>query len=540
MNDEKKMSLKEFIWMGFNYTVGVGFIGNLAIFSNIVDNKGNINVQSTGLHIFWIFGLLGFIASICALAFAKLSTIHKSDNNGGTYLYARTAFGRFTGLMVAFIQYVMLPFIIAYQIWGLLKTFLLTDLSGLDWGFDKIPNLGNWSSLVLDVLGIIIYFAFALVIFGGMKWFKKMANYSSAVKWATSFVLILAGIVMAFMNGSSNYQMWNHSYNESIHGLSFNAFSKAFVSCFFFFSGFESFATAGKNIKDPEKNLAKGIMITMLVSSIFYIVIMAIFFAAVNPKQGFSQNMTTGLWNMQPISQIKWLSVLGVVIMFISQIALRANTSVQNALYGGTMLQPMAVEGFISEKYNKLNKDNIPVKASLLNIYVILLVSFIWLIIPDIIYGFQKPGTKLIFNVAQLTEASSAIIISLYIISVLALIKTAILKYIKLRIWEWISFIFALILLVVLFFYHYYALFDVIVKYANKNSNIELEDLIGAIVELLFVIISLTFAIIWYFTYYNKKLKQRLSTTQGRKLQEQLDAEFVLINTQKPYIRTKK
>ncbi|MDP4041278.1 APC family permease [Mycoplasma mycoides] len=540
MNDEKKMSLKEFIWMGFNYTVGVGFIGNLAIFSNIVDNKGNINVQSTGLHIFWIFGLLGFIASICALAFAKLSTIYKSDNNGGTYLYARTAFGRFTGLMVAFIQYVMLPFIIAYQIWGLLKTFLLTDLSGLDWGFDKIPNLGNWSSLVLDVLGIIIYFAFALVIFGGMKWFKKMANYSSAVKWATSFVLILAGIVMAFMNGSSNYQMWNHSYNESIHGLSFNAFSKAFVSCFFFFSGFESFATAGKNIKEPEKNLAKGIMITMLVSSIFYIVIMAIFFAAVNPKQGFSQNMTTGLWNMHPIIQIKWLSVLGVVIMFISQIALRANTSVQNALYGGTMLQPMAVEGFISEKYNKLNKDNIPVKASLLNIYVILLVSFIWLIIPDIIYGFQKPGTKLIFNVAQLTEASSAIIISLYIISVLALIKTAILKYIKLRIWEWISFSFALILLVVLFFYHYYALFDVIVKYANKNSNIELEDLIGAIVELLFVIISLTFAIIWYFTYYNKKLKQRLSTTQGRKLQEQLDAEFVLINTQKPYIRTKK
>ncbi|WP_235282724.1 amino acid permease [Mycoplasma capricolum] len=126
--DEKKMSLKEFIWMGFNYTVGIGFIGNLAIFSNIkIQNQ--INQNSTGLHIFWIFALLGLVASICALAFAKLSTIHKSDNNGGTYLYARTAFGRFIGLMVAFIQYVMLPFIIAHQIWGLLKTFLLTDLS---------------------------------------------------------------------------------------------------------------------------------------------------------------------------------------------------------------------------------------------------------------------------------------------------------------------------------------------------------------------------------------------------------------------------
>ncbi|WFQ95339.1 amino acid permease [Mycoplasma feriruminatoris] len=372
-----------------------------------------------------------------------------------------------------------------------------------------------------------------------MKWFKKIANYSSAVKWATSCVLILAGIVMAFMNGSSNYQMWNHDYNESIKGLSFNAFSKAFVSCFFFFSGFESFATAGKNIKDPEKNLSKGIMIVMLVSSVFYIVVMAIFFAAVNPKQGFSQNMTTGLWNMAPINQVRWLSILGIAIMFISQIALRANTSVQNALYGGTMLQPMAVEGFISEKYNELNKDNIPAKASLLNTYVILIVTVVWLIIPDIIYGFQPQGTKLIFNIGQLTEASSAIIISLYIISVLALLKIAIQKYIKLHIWEWISFSFALILLVVLFFYHYYSLFDVIVRYAKHVKGTGLEDLIGAIVELLFVIISLAFAIIWYFTYYKKKLNQRLSTLEGRKLQDTLDDEFVLINTQKPFVKQK-
>ncbi|WP_369024915.1 amino acid permease [Mycoplasma capricolum] len=368
-----------------------------------------------------------------------------------------------------------------------------------------------------------------------MKWFKRIANYSSAIKWATSLVLILAGIVIAFMNGSTNYKMWNNDFNQSIKTLSFNAFSKAFVSCFFFFSGFESFATAGKNIKNPEKNLSKGIMIIMLISSIFYIVIMMIFFAAVNPKQGFSQNMTTGLWNMQPIIQIKWLSVLGIVIMFISQIALRANTSVQNALYGGTMLQPMAVEGYISEKYNELNKDNIPVKASLLNTYVILLITFLWLIIPDIIYGFQKPGTQLIFNVAQLTEASSAIIISLYIISVLALLKVAIQKYIKLHIWEWISFSLVLILLIVLFFYHYYELFNIIAKYIKKDLDTKLEDLIGAVVELLFIIISLAFATIWYFAYYNKKLKQRLSTSQGRKLQKELDKEFVLINTNKPF-----
>ncbi|WP_342218958.1 hypothetical protein [Spiroplasma endosymbiont of Amphimallon solstitiale] len=31
----KRLSLKEFVWLGFNYAVGIGFIGNFAILSNI-------------------------------------------------------------------------------------------------------------------------------------------------------------------------------------------------------------------------------------------------------------------------------------------------------------------------------------------------------------------------------------------------------------------------------------------------------------------------------------------------------------------------
>jgi APA family basic amino acid/polyamine antiporter len=44
--------------------------------------------------------------------------------------------------------------------------------------------------------------------------------------------------------------------------------------------------------------------------------------------------------------------------------------SMQNALYGGTMVQPLAQEGYISERYNELNKDDLPIKGSILNFII--------------------------------------------------------------------------------------------------------------------------------------------------------------------------
>ncbi|WP_342276043.1 hypothetical protein [Spiroplasma endosymbiont of Nebria brevicollis] len=77
----KKISLKEFVWMGFNYTVGIGFIGNFALLANI----GKIN--SIGANVIWVFLIEGFVVGICAWAFAKMAKIHNSDNNEWCSIY---------------------------------------------------------------------------------------------------------------------------------------------------------------------------------------------------------------------------------------------------------------------------------------------------------------------------------------------------------------------------------------------------------------------------------------------------------------------
>jgi amino acid transporter len=59
---------------------------------------------------------MGLITGSCAFAFAKLSRYHNSDNNGGAYIFVRSAFGRFVGFLVLFINYIIMPLTIVNQI----------------------------------------------------------------------------------------------------------------------------------------------------------------------------------------------------------------------------------------------------------------------------------------------------------------------------------------------------------------------------------------------------------------------------------------
>jgi uncharacterized membrane protein len=57
-------------------------------------------------------------------------------------------------------------------------------------------------------------------------------------------------------------------------------------------------------------------------------------------------------------------SYIGVATMLFYAIAMKVSCSIQNSLYGGTQLQPMAFEGFISRKFASLSNENIARKAS--------------------------------------------------------------------------------------------------------------------------------------------------------------------------------
>ena len=506
INSHKRLSLKEFIWLGFNYAVGIGFIGNFAILSNI--GKAN----SIGINAIWVYLLIGFVAGNCAWAFAKLSKIHNSDNNGGAYIYVRTTFGRFWGWIVGFMQYACLPFVVTIQVMMLIRGTLSPEFTSSDQTQWYSANWGPFSDLYLDLIGIFIYIIAASVIFGGIKFYKKMAHTTSIIKWLTAGFLIVAGISLAITNGSTNWNYWTTNST-----FSFAGFMNTFTSCFFFFAGFEIFSTAGKNVINPEKNISKGITLIMIIMTCFYVIISIIFFLG---YMKFEQNMNMGAWGA---FKSKIILYGGPILMIISGLALKINIAMQNALYGGTTLQPLSKEGYISDKLFKLNKDSIPVKAAIINLLVTAVMLILWLVIPDLIKGVwlvSHPQQKYssAFNVANLSSAFSVITMFIYIMVLITVLKLAIRKQLKLNWYEKITFPSVLTVLGLMFIWHYYSIiFDAIT--ADDSSA-----MVAMIIELVFIISNVVFAIAWYFGYYVKKYNMRLKTNPS--LQAKLNGEF--------------
>lgn len=505
---KKKLSLKEFIWLGFNYTVGIGFVGNFAILSN----AGNAN--AIGMHAIWVYLIIGFVAGNCAWAFAKMAKIHNSDANGAAYIYVRTTFGRFWGWFVGFMQYVMLPFIITIQIMMLIRgTFSPDFVRDGSW---YTLNWGAFSDFYLDLIGIAIYLAAASIIFFGIKIYKKIAHGTGIIKWATALCLIIAAFALAITHGSSN---WEHWTNNS--PLSFAGFMNTFTSCFFFFAGFEIFATAGKNINNPEKNIGKGITLIILISTIFYIIVSIIFFLAYST---FVQNMNVGAWDS---FHSKILVYGGPIVMIISGFALKINVAMQNALYGGTSLQPLSQEGYISDKLFKLNKEGLPVKASLLNLLITSTMIILWLVIPDLIKGFwlltHKGQTyQSAFNISTLTTASSALTIFVYMMVLLVVFKLTLKKKLRLNWYEKIIFPIVFAFLALILVWHFYSLIkDTVDAIGTTNES---SQVVAMAVEFAFILGSSVFAICWYALYYLPKYKKRLQTNP--ELQKELDRAF--------------
>lgn len=509
---KKKLSLKEFIWLGFNYTVGIGFIGNFAVLSNLNE------LNSIGMNAIWVYLVIGFIAGNCAWAFAKMSKIHNSDSNGAAYIYVRTSFGRFWGWIVGFMQYVMLPFIITIQIMMLIRgTFSPDFVDPNNQGVWYALHWGPFGDLYLDLIGIAIYLLAASIIFFGIRVYKRLAHGTGIIKWATAFFLILAGLALAFTNGSSNWHYWT-----SGSSLSFTGFMNTFTSCFFFFAGFEVFATAGKNIENPGKNIGKGITLIILISTIFYIIISLIFFLAYNQ---FVQNMNMGAWNS---FTNKIILYGGPIIMIISGIAMKINVAMQNALYGGTALQPLSKEGYISDRLFKLNNDGIPVKSAVLNLVITSIMICLWLVIPDLIKGIwmtAHPGQKYqsAFNISSLTAASSFVTIFIYMMVLSVVLKLALTKKIKLNWYEKIVFPIVFAFLILTLFWHYYSLITDTIRKMNE-PNATSAPIVAIIIEVVFILGSFTFAVCWYRWYYLPKYRKRLRAKP--ELQAELNADF--------------
>jgi len=208
--------------------------------------------------------LVGGVLCFCgALTFAELSSRH--PKTGGEYVYLREAYGK--------------PFSFIYG-WTLFLVIRAGSLAGIAYIFGEyliyfLPNL----SLDVRLCGIGCVAILSLINFLGVKYGRNIQRLFSLLK-----VLLLVGIIIiGFVLGGSASDPTLIS--SVVIKNPMNAFGMALIFILWTYGGWNEAVYIGGEVKKPEKNLPKAILLGISSLTVLYILVNWAFLHVLTPAE---------------------------------------------------------------------------------------------------------------------------------------------------------------------------------------------------------------------------------------------------------------
>lgn len=198
----------------------------------------------------WIFLLLGFFLPYGQIS-AELGTTYEDE--GGIYDWVRRAYGEKWGSRVAWYYYINFP------LWMGSLAVLFTDVLGQIFGWE----IGTWMRIFIQLLfiwGVVGISSFKV---SDSKWILNIAALFKAV-------IMLAigglGIYAAFTRGAAN----EFTLSSLVPSLDVQSLSNISVIIFNFL-GFEVVTTFASEMKNPDREIPKAIILGGLLIAFFYL-----------------------------------------------------------------------------------------------------------------------------------------------------------------------------------------------------------------------------------------------------------------------------
>jgi amino acid transporter len=202
--------------------------------------------------------LLAFVAFFLpqGLAVTELSTRYPEE--GGIYVWTKKAFGEFHGFVCGWCYWInnllYFPGLLAFTVSN--AVFI---------GGRNIQALGE-SKVFVTSLSLLFFWFVILLNVRGLKGAKWLQNLGAIGTWVPALVLILMGASAYYMFGSANPITWKGLKPEGSFGT-FNYWSQM---CFAF-AGLELASIMGGEIREPRRNIPRGVLYGGILIAIIYI-----------------------------------------------------------------------------------------------------------------------------------------------------------------------------------------------------------------------------------------------------------------------------
>lgn len=293
--------------------------------------------------------VLSFIASaiVCilvALCYAEFAS--SIPTSGSAYAYIYVSLGEFIAHLVGWsliIGYTLSTATVAGG-WAAYFNSLLKEVGVyLPEKFTAIPSQGG----ILNLPAALVVLLVTFLLSRGTKESKKINNLMVIIKLA--IIVLFVGVGVFYIKP----QNWNPFMPFGLKGVFAGA-----ASVFFAYTGFDAVSTSAEEVKNPQKNLPIGIVASLSVCTIIYVIVCIILTGVAHyTKLNVGDAMSYALSSVGQgwaASIISIGAVIGIIAVMLAY------------SYGGSrILFSMSRDGLLPKPFSKVNKSsNVPVLST--------------------------------------------------------------------------------------------------------------------------------------------------------------------------------
>ena len=257
--------------------------------------------QKAGPGMMWSFVIAGAVCAVAALCYSELASMAPVSGSAYTYTYA--VMGELLAWMVGWaliLEYAVAASAVSVG-WSGYMVSLLADLSivippeltgpyghaVMKDGKAVLDASGNPVTALFNLPAFLICFALAALLVIGVSESAKVNNIIVAIKTSViiAFIVIVGWYVIQNIDTlKANWDPFIPEATGEKGEFGWGGILRAASIVFFAYIGFEAVSTAGQEAKNPKRDMPIGIIGSLLVCTVLYILVSIVLTLMVNYK----------------------------------------------------------------------------------------------------------------------------------------------------------------------------------------------------------------------------------------------------------------
>ncbi|XP_072545246.1 b(0,+)-type amino acid transporter 1-like [Salminus brasiliensis] len=282
----------------------VGLVGGVSLIAGVMIGSGifmspqtvllNIGSPGAGLVIWACCGLLAVLAS---LSYAELGTVIRES--GGEYIYILRTSGNLMAFVFAFTSIVVVR---PTSLTGVALSFAQNAVAPF---YEECPP----PVVVVKCVAAIGILFLTIVNCLNVRSAVAVTVFFMVVKLFALVVIVIGGMVFLIQGNTANLQNTFEGTN-----LNISTIGMAFYQCLWSYDGWNNLNSVTEELKRPEVNLPRALMIAIPMVTILYLLVNVSYLAVMTPREMAFSSAVAVTWGNKVLGGWGWVMSIAAAL----------------------------------------------------------------------------------------------------------------------------------------------------------------------------------------------------------------------------------